>query len=184
MNFAICTDNTLRANQGHAVIIHIGVRVNFRQANGYEAVIAGSELLKAMGSGARDRFNMRSNFSARFPAVASGCHFWQDDQACFMLGRFFDQAQKVGHILLFLAKCWFILDCCNPVPVGEGYRCAHWCSSMLSTEGNSFSYNYVWYDQYMLAMLEDVKTIHPDSIIVKGESDVIYISSMANLPIL
>jgi len=55
---------------------------------------------------------------------------------------------------------------------------------MLSTEGSSFSYNYVCYDQYMLAMLEDVKTIHPDSIIVKGESDVIYISSMANLPIL
>ena len=143
MNFAICTDNTLRANQGHAVIVHIGVRVNFRQANGYEAVIAGSELLKAMGSGARDRFNMRSNFSARFPAVASGCHFWQDDQACFMLGRFFDQAQKVGHILFFLAKCWFILDCCNPVPVEKGYRCAHWCSSMLSTEGSPFSYNYV-----------------------------------------
>src|SRR5947209_20241942 len=93
-----------RSNQGHTVIVYIGSRVNFREADGYEAAIAGRELLKAISCGTRNRFNMRSNFSARFPTVAGSCHFWDDNQARFMLGRLFDQAQQVGHILLFLPK--------------------------------------------------------------------------------
>src|SRR5579884_3978946 len=62
--FAVRANQTLRADQDHAVIVDRGSGIDFGEADSDVTIVGGSELREAVGGWAGDRFNVRSDFFA------------------------------------------------------------------------------------------------------------------------